>query len=270
MPAHDATDDAAAHRRRITVGLPVHNDAERLYTSVPTVFAQSYQGPLRLLVVDDGSTDHTREVIADLAERYGPIEVLTHARNLGLASARNAVLEAAGEDLLAWIDASELWQPRKLELQVAALAEANPQGREAVLCTTPFRWVDRERQQVAVHVPEVAGDQLHNTLSGTLHPRLGALLGRAEVFREAGGFDERLALRHDFEFMLRLVAGGGRVVCTDAATPLATSIETDASCGAEDVGKVIGRSGKTVGALRALLGSIAARDGRRAVVEVIE
>lgn len=41
-------------------------------------------------------------------------------------------------------------------------------------------------------------------------------------------------------------------------------------CGAEDVGKVIGRSGKTVGALRALLGSIAARDGRRAVVEVIE
>ncbi|MGM0819361.1 MAG: glycosyltransferase family 2 protein, partial [Actinomycetota bacterium] len=83
MPSPHAHDETDGTRRRVTVGLPVYNDAERLYTSVPTVFEQSYDGPVRLLVVDDGSTDHTREVLAELAERYEGIEVLAHERNLG-------------------------------------------------------------------------------------------------------------------------------------------------------------------------------------------
>ncbi len=235
MPAHDAADPDATSPRRITVGLPVYNDADKLYASVPTVFAQSYDGPLRLLVVDDGSTDDTRAVLDDLAQRYGHIEVLTHERNLGRPFARNTIIEAAGDDLLAWIDADDLWHPRKLELQLAALAEADPDGTEAVMCTGPFRWVYRDQEQVMVRVPEVEGDQLFNVLSGALQPYLWALLGRAELFRAAGGFDERLFRRQDFEFMLRFVAGGGRVVRTDAATPLATYMKSDAGRSADHV-----------------------------------
>jgi len=48
------------------------------------------------------------------------------------------------------------------------------------------------------------------------------------------------------------------------------SIVYELRCHGEDVGKVIGRSGKTVGAMRTLLGAIAARDGRRAMLEVVE
>ena len=220
---------------RVTVGLPVYNDPVGLRTSIPTVFEQSWAGDVRLVVIDDGSDDGTPEVLKEFQDVYGRMEIIRNATNRGRPYARNQVLEAAGDDTLAWIDSDDLWLPRKLEFQVAALEAELALGSDQVLCTSPFRWVYTDREQQRLKVPEIDGDQLYNALSGSLYPYLWAMLGPASAFRNVGGFDERLPRRQDYEFLVRFLKAGGRVISTDPSVPLCTYMKTDVGRSAGEI-----------------------------------
>ena len=220
----------------LTVGMPVYNDPEGLRRTVPSIFGQTWAGPIRLVVVDDGSTDDTPGVLDALAEMYGPIEVVRHETNLGRPVARNRIIELAGDDYLAWTDAGDLWQPRKLELQFATLLDAeraDPHTR--FLCTGALHWVFADREETMIRSPDVSGDQLYQALTGAIFPYLQAILARAEHFRAAGGFDERLPRRQDYDFLVRFIADGGRVVSTPADAPLFTYLKSDRGSSAEQV-----------------------------------
>jgi glycosyltransferase involved in cell wall biosynthesis len=213
---------------RVTVGMPVYNDPDGLRRSVPTIFGQTWRGQLRLVVVDDGSTDETPEVLASLAAVYGRIDVIRHPENKGRPYARNKILELAGDDYLAWIDAGDLWHPRKLELQLAALRseEARHPGT-AVLCTGPLRWAFTDRGANRVRVPDVAGDQLRGALVGALFPYLQGIVCRASHLRDIGGFDTRLLRRQDYDMLVRFVGEGGRVVSSPDHVPVFTYLKSD-------------------------------------------
>lgn len=213
---------------RVTVGMPVYNDPDGLRRTVPTIFGQTWRGELRLLVVDDGSTDETPEVLASLAAMYGRIDVVRNPENMGRPYARNRILEFARDGYLAWIDAGDLWDPRKLELQLGALraAEARYPGTP-LLCTGPLRWAFTDRGHNKVRVPDVTGDQLRNAILGTLFPYLQGLVGRVDHFRSLGGFDERLLRRQDYDLLVRFVGEGGRVVSSPSDIPVFTYLKSD-------------------------------------------
>ena len=220
----------------VTVGLPVHNAADELRSSVPTVFGQTWTGGrVRLLVVDDGSTDETPEVLAELTRRYEGIEVIRHERSRGRPAALNTILEHAGDDYLAWIDVGDLWHPRKLEVQLAALAEAESVGDEPVICVGPFKWISTDRRDARVRVPDVEGDQLPAALTGRIFPHLQAIVGRAEHFRAVGGFDQRLARRQDYDMLVRFVGAGGRVVSSRLDVPVFTYLKSHVGASASSV-----------------------------------
>lgn len=224
------------HQPRVTVGMPVYNDPAGLRRSVPTVFGQTWGGPVRLLVVDDGSTDETADVLASLAAIYDEIEIVRNPVNLGRPFARNKIIELAGDDYLAWLDAGDLWLPRKLELQMATLRREEAADPDTpLLCTGPLRWHYDDRAGLRIRVPEVAGDQLHNALTGTLFPYLQAMLGKAEHFRAVGGFDSQLLRRQDYDFLVRFVGEGGRVVGTREDVPLFTYRKSYVGGSAEQV-----------------------------------
>jgi glycosyltransferase involved in cell wall biosynthesis len=211
---------------RVTVGMPVYNDPDGLRRSVPSIFGQTWNGPLRLLIVDDGSTDETAAVAASLREHYGGIEIIRMPKNMGRPVARNRILELAGDDYLAWCDSSDLWHPRKLELQLASLIEAEQRDPSArLLCTGSVHWVQADTGATRIRVPETHGDQLRNALLGSLFPYLQGLIGRADHFRELGGFDERLLRRQDYDFLVRFVGDGGRVVSPPPDVPVFTYIK---------------------------------------------
>jgi glycosyltransferase involved in cell wall biosynthesis len=213
---------------RVTVGLPVYNDPAGLRRTVPTVVGQTWQGPMRLLIVDDGSTDDTPEVLAQLAATHPQIEVVRHPVNRGRPYARNTIIELAGDDYLAWIDAGDLWHPRKLELQLATLlAEERRDPDTPLLCTGPLRWVFHDSGRNTIKVPEVAGDQLCRAITGEIYPYLQGIVGRAAHFRNAGGFDERLLRRQDYDFLVRFVGEGGRMVSSPAHIPVFTYVKSD-------------------------------------------
>lgn len=212
---------------KVTVGMPVYNDPSGLLRSVPTVFNQTWDGQIRLLIVDDGSSDETAEVIASLCDLYPGIDVIRNEENRGRPFARNEVLDNADSPYLAWLDSGDLWHPRKLELQWETLIQAEREHEQPLLCTTSFRWVFADSAQESIRNPDISGDQLYNALSSTLPPYLWTLLGKTDAFRGAGRFDERLPRRQDYEFFVRFIERGGRLVATPPDRPLATYMKSD-------------------------------------------
>jgi glycosyltransferase involved in cell wall biosynthesis len=153
-----------------------------------------------LVVVDDGSTDRTREVAAEHA-RDGRVRYLAQSRE-ERSAARNRGIAASSAPLVAFLDADDRWLPEKLARQVAALARDGAAG----LCYTAARFIDREGRPLAIRKPPRA-------VSGRIFPRLmrgNLIIVSSVVVRraclEAVGPFERLATYgcEDWDLWLRL------------------------------------------------------------------
>ena len=102
----------------ISVIIPNHNYGKYLSTTIESVLKQSV-GNLDLIIVDNGSTDDSREVITSFSGELTAI----YQEDLGQASARNTGLMHAKGELIAFLDADDYWEPGKLEMQLEKLNE---------------------------------------------------------------------------------------------------------------------------------------------------
>lgn len=105
---------------KITVAIPTYNSAKLVKVTLESIFAQTLQ-PDEILVADDGSTDETLEILKALAPR---VTVLRRP-HLGLAPVRNALVEHARGDIIAFIDSDDVWHPKYLET-LKGMCERHP------------------------------------------------------------------------------------------------------------------------------------------------
>jgi glycosyltransferase involved in cell wall biosynthesis len=157
---------------------------------------------LELIIADDGSTDDTESMVKSMNDpriRYLP---LRHSGHIGIT--RNAGASAARGNWIAFLDSDDSWLPRKLEKQLAALRAS---GGCWSYCG--FQHIDENGSVI----PAKAGRYMprHGWITkGLLTHEIAAivctLLVERSLYRESGGFsvDPRLALRGDYEFVLRL------------------------------------------------------------------
>lgn len=103
----------------VTVIIPVYNYANYIGATLDSVFAQTYH-PIEVIVVDDGSTDNSAEIV-----RGYPEVQYFYQSNQGVSVARNVAIAAAKGEYIAFLDADDLWKPDKLSLQIAYMLE-NP------------------------------------------------------------------------------------------------------------------------------------------------
>ena len=101
----------------VSVIIPAYNSASTIIRALQSVTAQTLT-PLEVIVVDDASTDTTRDLVASFASSSSiPVRVLSQTTNSGPSAARNAGWDAAVGDYIAFLDADDQWHPRKIELQ---------------------------------------------------------------------------------------------------------------------------------------------------------
>jgi glycosyltransferase involved in cell wall biosynthesis len=98
----------------VSVIIPTYNRAYCLGATVDSALAQTHC-EVEVLVVDDGSSDHTREFVLD-QYRHEPRVRYLYQENTGVSGARNHGLRAAQGDFIAFLDSDDLWLPWKLEL----------------------------------------------------------------------------------------------------------------------------------------------------------
>jgi glycosyltransferase involved in cell wall biosynthesis len=186
---------------RVTAAITTYNRAAFLPGAIESVFAQTFQD-YELLVVDDGSTDETPEVLARYGER---IRVVTQP-NGGRSAVRNTAVREARAPLISFLDSDDRWVPDKLERQVPVL-EAEP---ELAMVHGHVDVVDDRGELLAEeterHHAMFSRANAHITYAGWAFDCRcfsSALTARVDAIRDAGGYDTDLLL-DDYDLYLRL------------------------------------------------------------------
>ena len=158
----------------VSVIMPVYNGESYLVEAIESVLSQTYQ-PIEIIVVDDGSTDHS----ATLIKRFAPLVRYYFQTNSGTAAARNLGTHVARGSFFAFLDQDDLWVENKVTLQIAAFdSEPKP-------------------DLVFGHVRQFHSPDLDQSLRNRIHcpssPMPGyspsAMLVKREAFFRVGPFD---------------------------------------------------------------------------------
>jgi len=141
---------------KVSVIIPTYNRANFLRSAIQSVLNQTFKD-FEVIVVDDASTDNTRQLIHEFVDDR--ICYIAHNKNRGGSASRNTGIESSKGKFIAFLDDDDMWMPTKLEKQLL-LVNMNP---EISVVYTGARIIDKDGK---------AGRQLQNpSLKGNIYPQ---------------------------------------------------------------------------------------------------
>ncbi len=185
----------------VSVIIPVFNDVAYIEEALRSALGQTH-APFEVIVVDDGSTDGS----ADVARGFGDAVTVLSQANGGISAARNAGLAAATGEVIAFLDADDIWPLDSIALRLAPM-QADPALAGAFGLVDHFLSPDMDAERRAqLHCPE-----------GLSPARFaGAMLIRREVFDRIGVFDTGLKVGEMIDWAARLNDSGAKVALVEA------------------------------------------------------
>jgi glycosyltransferase involved in cell wall biosynthesis len=184
----------------ISAVIPVYQGEAYLAEAIRSVLEQTHQ-PIECIVVDDGSTDASGEIVRGFGSRVSYV----HQPKTGVSAARNRGASVAEGDYLAFLDHDDVWLPRRCERMLDALVSST--ASMAVCAVTE---VDAELNPGRVYRQDTQQDLLERILmfgATTVSCSSAALVPRSSFF-QLGGFDESFGTSADWEFMMRNLLEG--------------------------------------------------------------
>lgn len=197
----------------VSIVTPCHNAEAFVGETIESVLAQTH-GAVEQIIVDDGSTDGSWEVIQRyVAAHPERVRAMRLSGNRGGCHARNRGIADARGEFMMFLDADDILSPDAL----AALVEAAGARRDALaVCDWVYisevdgEWVETERN--AAFPPADPDAALRGWLDGSAWVPTSALLWPRAVLERTGGWDESLARNQDGDITMRALAGGAPVV----------------------------------------------------------
>lgn len=184
---------------KVSVVLPTYNRAHLIRRSITSVLAQTYHD-LELIIVDDGSTDNTEEVVRAFDDQR--IRYLKYPENRGVSAARNTGIKAARGSYIAFQDSDDEWLPQKLEKQMELFDQDKEGNLGLVLC---------QRLLIREHGKIWQTPQANQLIYKKLLSYLGAYVAtnpqfllRRDVTEPELYFDENLRAYEDWDLMVRI------------------------------------------------------------------
>lgn len=196
------------HKPLVSVVIPTYNRARLLPAAIESVLGQEYPNT-EIIIVDDGSTDDTQEVLGRFSNR---INVLKQ-KNKGAAAARNHGIRVSRGDIVTFLDSDDLWLPTKLELQVALLEKIG-HAIPCCLCNVKLAYSDGRigsSFDLSLIRPPIEEGLWLNVIE-VLATRFvlfnQSVAIRREALEKAGEFDENYLYMEDYDLALRLALIG--------------------------------------------------------------
>jgi len=180
---------------KVSVIIPTYNRCAWIKHAIDSVLQQTYQN-FELLIVDDGSTDITKGILAE----YGKKIKYFYQSNKGPASARNLGIKQSKGTYICFLDSDDRWVKSKLETQINLVTE-HP---EIKICYTNETWI---RKGIRVNQK-----QIHQKYSGWIYRRClplciispSSVMIHRDVFEKVGNFDEEMTVCEDYDLWLRI------------------------------------------------------------------
>ena len=176
---------------RVSVLIPCYNAGRYLSAALDSVLAQTYQD-FEIIVVDDGSQDDSGAVAA----RYPRVRYFHNAHS-GISVTRNLAISKAGGEILVFLDADDLWEPEKLEKQVAYL-DSHPDCQ--LVYTLVRNFFDGD--------PTAMTQRQEQLLNANMDNCLVTCCIRRSLYETYGGYREDYAYGEDTHWVTRLWAAG--------------------------------------------------------------
>jgi glycosyltransferase involved in cell wall biosynthesis len=191
----------------VSIVIPSYNARAYVLGAIRSALTQTFSRS-EVIVVDDGSTDGTRELLTpyvrDKKIRY------VYQENRGLSGARNTGVRNSTGDYIAFLDADDLFTENKVERAVAFLG-SHP-GCDICYNDASHFWDGRPQELFKLNYTYYSGDEvLPNLIRGTYFIAPSTTVFRRSVFERFGYFDEKLRRSEDLEFFLRATSRGCRV-----------------------------------------------------------
>lgn len=189
------------NRLRISLIIPTYNRAHLLSGAVDSALAQT-RLPDEIIVVDDGSSDQTAQVL----QNYGEQIIVLHKPNGGLASARNAGIERSSGDALAFLDDDDTLTPDSIAVRAALLEQHPAYGvvyGDVMLTDGEGREIALHSVHSGLHAP--SGPVFDHYILHNLRP-VHTYLIRRECLNRAGYFDPAYYGMEDYDLWLRIAA----------------------------------------------------------------
>lgn len=211
----------------ITAAIPVFNGEDYIGRAIASIQNQVRIGATEILVVDDGSSDRTREIVERLMQEDARIRLVSHPRNRGRAAARNTALNSATGELMAWLDADDEWTSDKLSLQVPlllSLIRTQPMDKLIAYGSYLTHFNQSEKPKINIARPEFEiADLLRfdGARKKFAYPLTQTFVARTEILRTVE-YDEQLNWSEDTDYLLRFFAAGGQLVNASAERPVLT------------------------------------------------
>ena len=182
----------------VSVIIPNYNYSQYLREAIDSVLAQTY-AEIEIIVVDDGSTDNSREVL----ESYGDRITAIFQENAGVSAARNNGVSESHGEYIAFLDADDAWFPTKIERELAIFENDARLG----LVHVGVVEIDGDGNLLSEHKDgmdgQVADALLHFEGPVILGGGSGMMVPR-RVFDEIGGFDTRLSTSADWDLFYQI------------------------------------------------------------------
>lgn len=185
--------------------IPAYNCADTIADAIASVRAQTWPR-IEIVICDDGSTDDTARVIANVA----PDAVYVRQENAGPSAARNTAAAAASGEYLATLDADDYWLPEKTARQLEVLMADPSVG--AVATNGFTERAGRRQLWTRTDGPRLREMTVQEQLRGDLRPISASMVIRSELFRALGGYDTALTCGEDLDLLCRMVASGHRLI----------------------------------------------------------
>ncbi len=208
MPSHEVPNVP-----RVNVIIPARNAAETLSETLASLAAQTFVD-WEVILVDDGSADETAAIGRAF---HGPLRLLANESSKGPSASRNMAAEFAGGELLAMLDADDLWKPDYLRRLVAQFDAARESGRRVGIVAANAEILGPDgllpetfHDRVGFEAPVTMRRLLYNNvlLPMALCPR--------DVFLEVGGYNASVRYGEDYDLWLRIVERGYDVIVDES------------------------------------------------------
>lgn len=183
--------------------MPAYNAERWIAQSISSALAQTF-GDFELIIVDDGSSDDTRQVVQSFSDKRLHY---FHQENRGLPAARNTGLQVAKGDYLAFLDADDLWEASMLQTCFTFL-ETHP---ESDVVRTGYLWIDADNHPLPglPFCPPCNEDAFACIALNAVGVMQTTMLKR-EILSRVGEFDAELRTAEDWDLLLRIAAAGGQ------------------------------------------------------------